>query len=195
MSDVPTVVLDAAPAATPEITVSQVSVAMDGVQAQWYNEYFTGADVSDGTLTLVHYPLNEAAVLLSYQGSVQQAGVGRQFRVSGNIVQLLFTPAAGELLHFRYFAYTTAADQTWLVGTILPYHGGGAAAPPGWLLMDGATDYTKATYPLLWAWLQGEGLAYQIVASSAGTTFRMYLSTVTGVLGGGATTWTLMVKT
>lgn len=173
------------PEITP-VTINDVHLEVNGATTTFANEYITTASASYDTtynrITLAYWPIDPSQVQLILNSGVQGQSTtspGNNFSVSGNIVELLFTPAPTDLIHIHYMAYAgegSAGDA--FPGERVFYSG--TLAPAGWLFCDGISSYAKADFPN--AWLVAN--AQSLVDSSTATHFvlKNFDYTISGVV-------------
>ena len=166
------------PEAPSTININQNIIQMDGTRAFWLEVYFTGADYNSmyapvGGLSLAFPPYTRSQTTLVMNSGVQR--YGHDFVINGSRLALNFTPAAGDLFQFKYFALTDSTstivhDSSIAVGTMVGF--GGSGEVPGWHRMDGSTPRPKGNYPQLWAFLETHS---DLLESSDATTFTLKL--------------------
>lgn len=142
------------PEAPSTINVTRNVIELDGETTVFRDEWFTGAQVSGGNITLSATPYTASTVQLALNALTQRLNV--DYIVVGDRVALNFTPAPADVLHFRYLVVgegtSTVVGSGLAVGTLVGY-GSIGVAPDGWLLMNGTQQVTVAAYPDLHAFL------------------------------------------
>lgn len=149
--------IDNYPEAVSTVNVTENTIEFDGSLANFYEETFTTADLTDDTtFSLAHYPVSSGTIAL-YLNSGQQIQ-GTDYTVHGHIITMAkaVTDSADKIV-VRYFAYASdiTTDEV-PVGTVLWQ--ASSTAPTGYVLADGTTDYLIATYAALYAYCVANSL-------------------------------------
>lgn len=148
------------------VTINQTTLEIDGSEALFYNESFT---TPGATFTLSHVPYVAASVQVARNGVVLANEV--DYYLTGSSITLSTPLVSGDYLDIQYFSIGTVTGGIVPTGTIAAYEGG--VAPDGFLLMDGSTSHSKATYDTLWTTYLSAHTDLLVAGSFAGTTFTL----------------------
>jgi hypothetical protein len=159
--------VDNYPEAANSVTITENNVSFDGADANWYNEVFVLAAMTDDTtFTLANYPVSDGSIALFKNSGAQIQGT--DYSVHGNIIVMADDIVGADTVLVRYFAYATATSLGIVAigGTIWQ----AAATPPtGFCLADGSTEYAIADYTALYTY----ATANSLVLSETATNFIM----------------------
>lgn len=144
-----------------DITINQQNLTLDGDSAFWQDEYFSYSDADSTThriLTLDYVPYSSQSVQVALNSGVQRRGT--DFVVSGQAIIMTVPLVSTDVVHIRYFSTTGAHipltyDTVGFMSSMVL--GPTDAAPEGWCLCDGTTEYSITEYATLYAYLQAEG--------------------------------------
>lgn len=170
--------VDNYPEAANTVNVTETSITMDGANANWYEETFVLADMTDSTtFTLANYPVSAGSIVVFKNSGAQIQDT--DYTVSGNIIALTDAIFAADTILVRYFAYDSATSSgNVVIGTVLWQ--ASTTAPTGYALADGSTSYTIADYPALYTYCTDNTL----IDSETATTFIIKDLTIGPTVGG-----------
>jgi hypothetical protein len=136
----------------PDITINETNLTIDDTPAVFKDEYVlysSGALATDKkTVTLGAYPYEPQSVQVFKNALNQRQGT--DFIVTGNLVVLTVALTATDEIHISYFALLGASTASIATGVVVS---SAATSMTGYLAMDGATAFNKATYTALWDFL------------------------------------------
>jgi hypothetical protein len=156
----------------PDISITNVTVTMDGAAVRFYQEAFLGSAITNRLVQLAHWPVMPMGVLLFLNTGIQGQNTivpYNDYTISGKDITLGFTPDATDEILVAYMAYSAATAGSEAVGVTHAY--AGATAPTGYVFMDGSTAYSIASFPALYAFVVANGL----LETSTATTFTIKL--------------------
>ena len=177
--------VDNYPEAANSVTVTENSITFNGADANWYEEKFVLADMTDDTtFTLAHYPVSAGSIVVFKNSGAQIQGT--DYTVHGDIIVMADDIVGADTILVRYFAYdvvTTAGNVP--IGSVLWQ--AAATAPTGYSLADGTTEYAIADYTALYTY----ATANSLVLSETATDFIMVDLSI-GPTGGGTTLYAII---
>lgn len=174
----PTCVNGSCPEVPTTITLENNNIQFNGANAGWREQTSLGSAMVDNiSLTLSFYPVDDGAVAVFLNSGVQRQGT--DYTVDGNIVTMTAALLDEDEIMVRYFSYDAAlASGTVQIGQIIWQ--ASAGAPSGYNAADGATSYTIADYPSLYAHCTTNSL----ILSETATTFIIVDMTIGPTVGG-----------
>jgi hypothetical protein len=146
------------------VTVNETNLQFNGANADWYEERFVQADLTDSTtLTLANYPVSSGSISLFLNSGAQRQTV--DYTVSGNMIVMTNAITASDIIMVRYFAYTATVELgTVPVGSVLWQ--ASAVAPAGYNFANGLASYVISDYAALYTYCTANSLVLSETATN-----------------------------